>query len=218
MKETLSILVADDHSLMREGIKSALSELRSASRVHEAGNAQQVLEVMQNNAQLDLVILDLHMPGVDDLDLLKTLCNSYPAVPLVVLSADEHPQTMQRTIEHGAAGFIPKSAARNVMASALQLVLSGGVYIPAEMIDGNRRYADASSGAGKPAPARPGFTGRQLDVLNLLGEGDSNKAIARKLGLSEHTVKIHVAAIFRILNVSNRTEAAMAFRKLDIQH
>jgi two-component system nitrate/nitrite response regulator NarL len=215
VEESLSILIADDHSLVREGLKLALADLPAACEIVEAASAQEVLDTMSSTSKVDLIVLDLHMPGVNDLDLLKTLCNSYPDVPLVVVSADENPRTMQRVVEHGAVGFIPKSAAHNVLAGALQLVMSGGVYIPTQLLD---RPATSALAAGMAATGNPRdvLTGRQMDVLELVAEGQPNKEIARRLGLSEHTVKIHLSAIFKTLGVSNRTEAAIACRELGL--
>ena len=215
VEESLSILIADDHSLVREGLKMALAGLPANSRVIEAASAREVLDTMSGAGHVDLIILDLHMPGVNDLDLLKTLCNTYPDVPLVVVSADENRRTMQRVVEHGAVGFIPKSAAHNVLASALQLVMSGGVYIPTQLFDRPATGAPAPGMQARDNP-RDRFTGRQMDVLELVASGHSNKVIARQLGLSEHTIKIHLSAVFKTLGVSNRTEAAIACRELGL--
>lgn len=215
VKDRLNILIADDHSLVRDGLKVALSGLQGLQDLHEAVDADSVRAVLGEHPEINLVILDLQMPGVNDLDLLASLCNTYPDLPVVVLSASEQRRTMHRAIEYGASGFIPKRAANNVLVSALQLVLSGGVYIPAEMIDDTDSAAPWEP-VGRLSPgARPyEFTDRQMDVIRLLVGGHTNKTIARELGLSEHTVKIHLSAIFKELGVSNRTEAAMACRKL----
>ena len=222
MNENLKILIADDHSLVRQGLKLALLELSAGATILEAADAVSVHEALSGNPDLDLVVLDLHMPGANELELLSTLCNRNPDIPVVVLSAVESPRIMQRVIDRGAAGFIPKSATNEVLGSALQLVLSGGVYIPAQMV-GDTPHGSMTDPAGIEATAsaprrstsvRPVFTERQTDVLQLLSGGDSNKVIARKLGLSEHTIKIHLTAIFKTLGVSNRTEAAIACREL----
>jgi DNA-binding NarL/FixJ family response regulator len=134
----------------------------------------------------------------------------------VVLSAIEDSRIMQRAIEHGAAGFIPKSAANGVLVSAMQLVLSGGVYIPSELFGADTEAAPGNLHAHGLPVSRDTFTARQLDVLELMAGGHSNKSIANRLGLSEHTVKIHISAILRILDVNNRTEAAIVCRKLGL--
>jgi DNA-binding NarL/FixJ family response regulator len=226
MNENLKILVADDHSLVRQGLKLELLEMSAAATILEATDAETVRQVLSMHPDIDLVILDLHMPGANELELLSSLCNKYPDIPVVILSAVESPRVMQRTIDRGAAGFIPKSVANEVLISALQLTLSGGVYIPSQMIGEtpHNSYTDQSfsgettSISRRSTSVRPVFTDRQNDVLQLLSDGNSNKAIARKLGLSEHTIKIHLTAIFKTLGVSNRTEAAIACRELGLHH
>ena len=223
MNDSLTILIADDHSLVRDGLRFALTELPVQAEVIEASNAADVRQAIIDHPAINLVILDLHMPGANDLELLKSICNTYPDIPVVVLSAHEDQRTMQRAIEHGAAGFIPKSGANSVLLSALQLVLSGGVYIPSAILTGTSPQdagapPDIGSNGGQAnrAVAHGAFTGRQLDVLELLAAGHSNKVIARELGVSEHTVKIHLTAIFRTLGVHNRTEAAIACREMGL--
>lgn len=224
MNEHLKILIADDHSLVRQGLKIELLELSAAAKVLEATDAETVRQVLSRHPDINLVILDLHMPGANELELLGSLCNEYPDIPVVILSAVEGPRVMQRAIDRGAAGFIPKSVANEVLISALQLTLSGGVYIPPQMIGEtphgsytDQRFSEAATSTSwRSTPARPVFTDRQNDVLQLLSGGDSNKAIARKLGLSEHTIKIHITAILKTLGVSNRTEAAIACRELGL--
>jgi DNA-binding NarL/FixJ family response regulator len=211
----MKILIADDHEIVREGIKLLLSDLSEDLAVVEAADRSQVLASLSNNPDLDLILLDLYMPGVTDLDLLSEVCNSYSHIPVIILSAIDDARVMQRVIDRGAAGFIPKSAAHAVMSSAIQLVLSGGVYIPPAML--HQPEEDAADITVRVTPAsKIDLTPRQLEVLKLLGEGKSNKTIARELGLSSHTVKIHVTAIFKALGVNNRTEAAVASRAMDM--
>jgi len=222
LEDSLKILIADDHGLVRDGLKIALTGLPAQTETFEAADANEVQQAMAGHPEINLVILDLHMPGANELGLLKSLCNTHPDIPVVVLSATENQHTMQRAIEHGAAGFIPKSCANSVLLSALQLVLSGAVYIPSEMLASSANdKAGATQGTGSNKTGltqgnitREAFTGRQMDVLELLASGHSNKVIARELDVSEHTVKIHLSAIFRILGVNNRTEAAIACREL----
>jgi DNA-binding NarL/FixJ family response regulator len=209
----MKILIADDHEIVREGIKLLLRELATDLSVVEAADRSEVLAAVSANPDLDLILLDLYMPGVADLDLLTEISNNYSHVPVIILSATEDALVMQRVIDRGAAGFIPKSAAQAVMTGAIQLVLAGGVYIPPAMLHLAEEGGAATASRVTPA-SRLNLTNRQLEVLKLLGEGKSNKTIARELGLSAHTVKIHVTAIFKALGVSNRTEAAVASREL----
>lgn len=216
MKANLKVLIADDHSLVREGLKIALAGLPSHTTPIEAASATQVRSAVAAHPDIDLVILDLQMPGVNDLELLTELCNSRPDIPVVVVSANEDARVMQRAIEHGASGFIPKSVANGVLVSAIQLVLSGGVYIPTSVLDAAESDISPRPHVSGQPVGRDTFTARQLDVLELMAGGHSNKSIANTLGLSEHTIKIHISAILRILDVNNRTEAAIACRKLGL--
>lgn len=211
----LKILIADDHDLVREGLKITLAKLPAPVTTLEAASATDVMQVLETHPDTNLIILDLHMPGATDLELLTRLCDAYPAIPVVVLSADENPRVMQRAIDRGAAGFIPKSSANSVLVSALQLVLSGGVYIPSDMLHNGPGPEQAAGNNSSFGQARGPFnlTERQSEVLALLAGGHSNKMIAKQLGLSEHTIKIHITAILRTLGVSNRTEAAIVCRE-----
>jgi len=220
----VKILIADDHSLIREGLKHALRDFPVPCIPLEASDATEVRSILESDSDIGLVVLDLQMPGVSELELLSDLCNQYPATPIVVLSSAESPRIIQRCIDRGAAGFIPKRAASEVLVSAIQLVLSGGVYIPPEIL-GNPLQPIGDTGVTgdkvtaapkRSTSVRPDFTDRQLDVLKLLSAGKSNKAIANRLGLSEHTVKIHMTGIFKVLGVSNRTEAVIAYREMGL--
>jgi len=208
----LKFLIADDHDLVREGLKITLANLPGPITTLEADSATGVMQTLELHPNTDLVILDLHMPGANDLELLTGLCDAYPAIPVVVLSADENPRVMQRAIDRGAAGFIPKSSANCVLVSALQLVLSGGVYIPSDILN-SEPAAEPAAGNSGAASGPFNLTERQSDVLALLASGHSNKMIAKQLGLSEHTIKIHITAILRTLGVKNRTEAAIVCRE-----
>ena len=185
----------------------------------EASTAAEVIDILGRNQSVDLALLDLVMPGSDGFSLLAQVCNKHPDLPVVILSGAADPAKMRKAIDIGAAGFICKSATAKVMLSALRLVLAGGIYLPPDML--NRTTAPE---AANPAPrARPeaskrisfaALTTRQREVLEGLVEGKSNKQIASELGLSDNTVKIHVAAILRTLGVDNRTQAAVAAREL----
>jgi len=215
----LQLLLADDHALVREGLKHTLANLETSVEFIEASTAAEVINILGRDQAVDLALLDLVMPGSDGFSLLAQVCNSYPDLPVVILSGAADPAKMRKAIDIGAAGFICKSATAKVMLSALRLVLAGGIYLPPDML--NKTTVPQTE---NPAPmVRPeaskrisfaALTTRQREVLAGLVEGKSNKQIASELGLSDNTVKIHVAAILRTLGVDNRTQAAVAAREL----
>jgi len=216
------LLLADDHVLVREGLKHTLGRLAPDVEFLEAASAAEALDCIAANDAIDLALLDLVMPGSAGFDLLTRVCDRHPELPVVMLSGSSDPLKMRKALDIGAAGFITKSATAEVMLSALRLVLAGGIYVPPDMLKGAAAAAAeagvVSGGVDGAAAASPGggLTARQLEVLACLGQGKSNKHIARELDLSENTVKIHVAAILRTLGVDNRTQAAMAARERGI--
>lgn len=198
----MKILIADDHALFRDGVRQLLTQLDDDVVVTEAGNCQQMLAAIEADAQLQLALLDLCMPGQDGFTALDTIARSYPALPIVVLSASESPEDMRRALGNGAMGYIPKSASAPVILNALRLVLAGGIYVPPALLKTESRpLVDAA-----PTPRK--LTPRQLDVLGRMIEGKANKVIAAELSVSEATVKAHISAVFDALNVTNRTMAA----------
>ena len=212
----MDILVVDDHALIREALRGVLRELVPDVTILEARDAQQTMHVLADHANLSLILLDLNLPDRDGFALLADVRRLYPAISVVVLSGfHDHPNVV-RALDHGALGFIPKSASREVMIGALNLVFSGGIYIPPEIL-GQRDVFTARPSATAataehphPSPADLGLTDRQIAVLALMMQGKSNKAICRVLELAEPTVKNHVTAILKALKVSNRTEAVVA--------
>jgi DNA-binding NarL/FixJ family response regulator len=213
----MKILVCDDHALFREGVAHALRELAADAKLLEAADGAEALRLAQANADLDLVLLDLNMPGTDGWIGLARLQQVCPTLPVVILSASEDPADARRAIDAGAAGFVPKSTRGPVLRAALQLVLSGGVYLPPHLL-GEGALA-ASSDAARSAARRQraeGLTERQLEVLRLMSRGLTNTEIGGVLGVALGTVKAHVTAIFEALDVSNRTEAALVMRDLGL--
>ena len=200
----MKILVVDDHVLIREALRGLFRELRPEAIVLEAADAARAVALLAEQPDIALILLDLSLPDRDGLGLLAELRARHPAISVVVLSGFADRANVMRALDHGALGFIPKSAGREVMMSALSLVFSGGVYIPPEIL------ASKSPAAKPQLPASDlGLTGRQGDVLALMMQGKSNKAICRRLDLAEATVKNHVTAILKALGVSNRTEAVL---------
>jgi two-component system, NarL family, nitrate/nitrite response regulator NarL len=209
----MKVLIADDHTLFRRGLRLLLSSLYDDIDAVEAADADGALRIANEQADLDLVLCDLAMPGMEQLKGLQALAQRLPKAPIVILSAISNPDDIVRTIESGARGYILKSASDETLKHALSLVLAGETYIPSDaFLDRQRRWVGS---AGNP-PLRLSsdnplstLTPRQRDVLTLLMGGQSNKEIARNLGLLESTVKAHVKIILSKLNVANRTQAAM---------
>jgi DNA-binding NarL/FixJ family response regulator len=215
----MKILVIDDHPLILEALKQVLRDLDPDIEVVEARDPHQALEAANANLDLSLVLLDLTLPGKSGLELLQDLRCTAPELPVVVLSATEDRETVLRAINDGAMGFIPKTSKTEVLVAALRLVFSGGVYLPPSA------FATQVAPSAEPrvplaaarTPRDIGLTERQAQVLALLVQGKSNKLICRALDLAEGTVKIHVTAILRALNVSNRTEALVAVSRLGLR-
>ena len=226
----MKILIADDHRLIVEAVADKLAELGPDTRCLRALSVTDLLAQVSDD--LALALIDLSMPGAEGLSHVQEVHRRHPELPIIVLSGHEDPITMRQALDSGAMGYIPKAYSPDVMLSAVRLVLAGGVYVPPMMIAG------ALGGVAPTPPARPttaglaaeplalpasdlpfhpsrhALTERQVEVLHLLSEGRPNKMIARGLGISEGTVKIHLAAIFRALGVRNRTEAVVAARAL----
>lgn len=197
----MRVLLIDDHPIFTQGFKLLLAELDDSIELILAGSLAQG---MQCGPEFGLVLLDLHLPGIDGLEGLSQVQHTFPDIPVVMLSSEEDAQVIRQFIAHGAAGFIPKSSTPQVLIAAVRLVLSGGTYLPPVAFD-----------LPNVTPLAPpvlqkqhlGLSERQLTVFLKVAQGKSNKVIARELNLAEGTVKTHVSTAFRVLNVSNRTEA-----------
>lgn len=204
----MEILIADDHALIREALRHLLQELENGTTVIEATDGESARRVVAAHPNLDLALLDLKLPGVNGLELLTELRRGYPDLPIVVLSAVEDAATMRSVLDRGAMGFIPKSSSNRVMLGALQLILSGGRYLPPQLF--------STSPVSPRSALDLKLTERQRDVLRLMVKGLSNKEICRELGLAEPTVKIHVTAILRALQVTSRAQAIVAINRFDL--
>lgn len=211
----MKILVCDDHALFREGVASAVKDLGDHVELLQASDGAEALALAQQHADLDLILLDLQMPGTDGwsgLERLQALC---PTLPVVILSASEEPADARRAIDAGALGYVTKSTRGPVLRAALQLVLSGGVYVPPQLLAGVPAAPAVSSVQARRKRAQ-GLTERQVEVLRLMSRGLTNVEIGEVLGVALGTVKAHLAAIFETLDVSNRTEAALVMRELGL--
>lgn len=205
----MEILLVDDHALFREGLCHVLNGLDNEINILQASNFEQALHYVTTNPDLDLVLLDLNIPGKDGFTALDTLAGHYPAIPVVIISASNQRSDIQRALDAGAMGYIPKESTSSIMLNALKLILAGGIYVPPNMLQSNQL-------APQTANNTRGLTPRQLQVLALLVRGCANKEIASQMQLAEATVKMHVTAILKTLGVTNRTQAAMAVEKLGL--
>jgi DNA-binding NarL/FixJ family response regulator len=206
----MKILVVDDHLLIREALRGVLKELRSDAAVLESADSGQAMQLIAEHADIGLILLDLNLPDRDGLSVLAELRERYPATSVVVLSAQQDRGSVVKALDLGALGFIPKSAEREVMRAALELVFAGGIYIPPEILSRQEPVLSQSIPQPPVPPRDLGLTERQLEVLALMMRGKSNKAISRVLDLAEPTVKNHITALLRTLKVTNRTEAVIS--------
>jgi DNA-binding NarL/FixJ family response regulator len=219
----VKILVIDDHELIREGLRPILEELGDAAGevlVLEAHDYSRALEIAAAHPDLDLALLDFNLPNVAGFAALVDIQERYPGLPVVLMSGEDDPAVVREALELGALGFIPKTSAKGVILNALRLVLSGGSYVPREIMGAPRPPAAAAVRGGVERGASMevlGLTPRQSEVFELLLMGKSNKVICRELELAEGTVKNHVAAILKALDATNRVEAVIAAAKLGLK-
>ncbi|EIK94589.1 putative transcriptional regulator [Pseudomonas sp. M47T1] len=210
-------LIADDHPLFREAMARVLLDAFAGCEVLETADLDSTLALTCAHEDLDLILLDLNMPGMHGLGGLINLRNEAPTIPVVIVSAEQDKQVVLQAITYGAAGFITKSSPRAQMTTAITQVLDGDVYLPADII---------RSGVGRPAYTGTATTGlsvallealtrKQLQVLERMTKGESNKQIAWHLEIAETTVKAHVSAILRKLNVHNRVQAILSAGEID---
>ena len=208
-----TVIVADDHPLFRTAIMEAMQASQGDTTFLEASSFETLQELVDENPDVDLVLLDLHMPGVSGFAGLVFLCQRYPSVPVVIISANEDPLVIQRALKHGAAGFIPKSSDIKTITNAINDILMGEIWAPKSKqpnLPGN----NVSELELAKRMAR--LTPQQFKVLMMVSQGLLNKQIAYDMGISEATVKAHLTAIMQKLGVSNRTQAVLAASKLDV--
>ena len=208
-----TVIVADDHPLFRTAIKEALEADQGQTTFLEANSFESLQELVDQHKEVDLVLLDLHMPGVSGFAGLIYLCKRYPSVPVVIISANEDPVVIQRALEHGAAGFIPKSSSIDTITDAIAAVLMGEIWSP-ETTASNLPGDNVSE--VKMAERMAQLTPQQFKVLMMMSQGLLNKQIAYELSVSEATIKAHVSAIMSKLGVNNRTQAVLAANQLSV--
>jgi DNA-binding NarL/FixJ family response regulator len=211
-----TILIADDHPLFREALKLAITQAFAGARTFEADTVDSLLATLHTHPEIDLLLLDLGMPGAHGFSGLVQVRAHYPSVPVVVISGREDQDIAQRTLTHGASAFIAKSAAVPTIIDAVQTILQGGVWTAPDVVPG----AGARGGSGVPpdeaAAARrvASLTPQQFRVLSMLCSGQSNKRIALQLQVSEATVKAHMTAILEKMGAENRTQAVLIAQRL----
>lgn len=207
----MHVLLIDDHEMFRQGMRFLLTDLHDDIRFTDAGSCEEALASL-SEAEPDLALLDLNMPGTDGLTALRQIREAHPAVPIAVLSGMDEPDLIRSAIDQGASGFVPKASSSEVLVAALKLILAGGVYLPTAALNAS--------------PSRPVDAGgqhtdllseRQTDVLLKAIQGKPNKVIAREMEIAEGTVKTHLSAAFKALGVHNRTEAVFAAAKLGLK-
>ncbi len=228
----MKVLLIDDHPLILSALQTVIQGLGDHVTVVAAGGAVDARRALEGASDFDLVLLDLQLGDADGFDVLSEFRNTYPGLPVVVVSASDRASDVIRAIDMGAMGFVPKRASNDTLFEALRMVMSGGIYVPpmtmgadpaptgpssARAFEALQFVQGAAAQGGfqtQPGIAALGLTPRQAEVLGLLLKGQPNKLIARELGLSVETVKDHVAAVLRVLNVSSRTQAVLAVAQM----
>ncbi|HEY0291485.1 MAG TPA: response regulator transcription factor [Hansschlegelia sp.] len=209
----MNILIADDHWLMRKSLREVLQKLDRSHVVHEASSFDESVAILERESEIDLVLADLVMPGFNEVEGLARLRRAYPTVPVVVVSVHEDKERVMRALDLGVIGYIPKSSTGQEIEKAFERVLAGEIYVPRRLIERQGAVVAPPAVAAAPAPPRPEpegldtLTGREREVLEFLGKGCSNQRIAEELGLSSHTVRVHLANMMRKLGLADRSAA-----------
>ncbi|MGY6553735.1 MAG: response regulator [Wenzhouxiangella sp.] len=206
------VIVADDHPLFREALSLALAKALGEVEIVQAGNMDELQQVSGEDSAADLVLLDLHMPGVQGFSSLIYLRAHHPELPVCVISANNNPKVIQRAMDHGAAAFIHKSASVDQIREVLNTVLAGDIWHSIDEAQGGTEQDELEI-----AERIGDLTPQQFRVLMMLADGLLNKQIAYEFGISEATVKAHMTAIFRKLEVSNRTQAVLLLKQLAVE-
>lgn len=220
----MNLLLVDDHALFREGVALLLAPILAGGRISQAGNCEEALAIVESPGGIDMVLMDLGLPGIPGIEGIALLRERHPEVPVVALSSSDDRDTVLEALEAGAMGFVPKSSSTSVLKAALQLILSKGIYLPPSVLGATRAGSPRAVARGATpgreqktlAPADLGLTPRQADVLLRILQGKSAKLICRELGLSANTVKVHTSAVLRALNVTTRTQAVVAAGRIGL--
>jgi DNA-binding NarL/FixJ family response regulator len=207
------VLIVDDHPLFRQGMKALLLGLDATIDCSEAGDVAAATQMEVEGAQFDLVLLDLGLPGLSGLDALGEIKRAFDGAAVVIVSGEEAPSLVRDAISAGAAGYVPKSTDPSVTLQALRLVIANGTYLPPIAITGFATGVARPASGTQPAPQ---LSPRQLEILRLLLQGQSNKSIARRLDIAEGTVKAHLWAVYQALGVASRGQAMFRAHQLGL--
>ena len=209
MKE---LLIADDHPLFREALRGVLARAFPDTIIHEAASLGLLHELIERHSDADLLLLDVDMPGASGFSALVHLQALCPQLPIIIVSAHDDPMLMRRALDHGAMGYIPKSADAATLAEALLCVLDGDTWLPDEALPETGAGPEEQQAAARLRELTP----QQFRILQMVGAGQLNKQIAHELGVSEATVKAHMTAILRKLRANNRTQAVQIANRLGL--
>lgn len=209
MKE---LLIADDHPLFREALRGVLARAFPDTAIHEAAGLAPLYELIERHPDADLLLLDLDMPGTSGFSALVHLQAHHPQLPIIIVSAHDDPLLMRRALDHGAMGYIPKSADAAMLADALLCVLEGDTWLPDTVVPELGASPEEQQAAARVRELTP----QQFRILQMVGAGQLNKQIAHELGVSEATVKAHMTAILRKLRANNRTQAVLIAGRLGL--
>lgn len=219
----MKILIADDHALFLKGLELIINDLEENISVYSTGDYLGIFSAIEKEKNFDLILTDLAMPGANWLEAIKKIHILLPETPIIILSAVFDKEIVEKTIENGAAGYIPKTSSNAEIIHAIRIVLSGGAYIPSELLDDSlknkfdilKQINHSTENINTDENAKI-LTPRQIDVIRLIANGYSNKQIAYELNLTEGTVKLHVTAILKMLKVYNRTGAVREANRLGL--
>lgn len=214
----IQVLIVDDHALFRDGMRYLLHQLADEVEIFDTGDVDEAFRLADANPNLDLVLMDLHMPGSHGVATVSHFHQNFPAIPIVVVSGLDERNDIERVMEVGAMGFISKMSPSKAMLSALRFVLDGGIYVPIQIL-GSYAPNNELSKSGDRRMTRSevyGLTERQIETIKLLAEGVSNKEICLRMGVTEGTVKTHLANIYHALRVKSRVEAVDVAKRLGL--
>jgi DNA-binding NarL/FixJ family response regulator len=217
-KKIMRFLIVDDHALIRSGLSEVLKRHFPTCSCLTAANGEEALTTL-GATEINLAVVDLFIPGEDAFSHLRKLCDNYPELPVVILSATEHPMHIRKCIDLGASAFVPKSAAEAVLIHAINTALAGGYYVPTSLISVVNAATFNNDSDLPPISIETitsTLTERQVQILTMVAQGKTNKQIARECGVTDNTVKVHVSAILRSLGLSNRTQAGLLGQKLGL--